>query len=401
MRNGFTLIELLAVIVILAIIALIATPIVLNIIEDTKESSQLRSAEFYLDAVETAVAKQMMEDTTFKPSSCDIQTNGNLKCDEKEVKVEINGEKPTSGPITIENGKIKDPQIVLNGKTMVKDNDKWFYSGLYDENDNLIVTWDQLVNSYGIDIQKNYSEGFNSSKPGEIIMSNEKLSKGVKLVIDSSVTKVGNYAFHNCTNIKEIILPNSVISIGSASIRNCTSLEKIIIPSSVISIGAYVFAGCNSLKEITIPNSVITIEGNAFRNCTSLEKITIPNSVTSMGKYAFQNCTNLKEIIIPDSVTSLGAGLFSKCTNLSKVVIGKGVTSIGTNAFEANKSLTEIVIPRNVINIDDYAFNQCWNLKTINYTGTQEEWNFITFGDNWDDNNTPTDKIINYNYVIN
>ena len=69
MRNGFTLIELLAVIVILAIIALIATPIVLNIINDTKESAQLRSAEFYLDAVETAVAKQMMEDTTFKPTS--------------------------------------------------------------------------------------------------------------------------------------------------------------------------------------------------------------------------------------------------------------------------------------------------------------------------------------------
>ena len=41
-KKGFTLIELLAVIVILAIIALIATPIVLNIIADSKENSQLR-----------------------------------------------------------------------------------------------------------------------------------------------------------------------------------------------------------------------------------------------------------------------------------------------------------------------------------------------------------------------
>ena len=46
MKNGFTLIELLAVIVILAIITLIAVPIVLNIINDSKESSLLRSAEF-------------------------------------------------------------------------------------------------------------------------------------------------------------------------------------------------------------------------------------------------------------------------------------------------------------------------------------------------------------------
>ena len=87
-RKGFTLIELLAVIVILAIIALIATPIVLNIIKDSKESSQLQSAQFYLNAVETAVAKKIMDDATFKPRSCEIQKDGNLKCDEKDVKVE-------------------------------------------------------------------------------------------------------------------------------------------------------------------------------------------------------------------------------------------------------------------------------------------------------------------------
>ena len=39
MKKGFTLIELLAVIVILAIIALIATPIVLNIVENAQRGS--------------------------------------------------------------------------------------------------------------------------------------------------------------------------------------------------------------------------------------------------------------------------------------------------------------------------------------------------------------------------
>ena len=58
MRNkkGFTLIELLAVIVILAIIALIATPIVLGIIEDSRESSEINSAQFMIDGVQTAYA---------------------------------------------------------------------------------------------------------------------------------------------------------------------------------------------------------------------------------------------------------------------------------------------------------------------------------------------------------
>ena len=51
-NKGFTLIELLAVIVILAIIALIATPIVLGIIDDTKESANKQSATFIVNAVE-------------------------------------------------------------------------------------------------------------------------------------------------------------------------------------------------------------------------------------------------------------------------------------------------------------------------------------------------------------
>lgn len=55
MKNkGFTLIELLAVIVILAIIALIATPIILGIINDARESSKDRSAELVYNAVELA-----------------------------------------------------------------------------------------------------------------------------------------------------------------------------------------------------------------------------------------------------------------------------------------------------------------------------------------------------------
>ena len=48
---GFTLIELLAVIVILAIIALIAIPIVIHIINDTKNSSEKESIKLYLDTL--------------------------------------------------------------------------------------------------------------------------------------------------------------------------------------------------------------------------------------------------------------------------------------------------------------------------------------------------------------
>ena len=76
MKKGFSLIELLAVIVILAIIAIIATPIVLNIINETKESSLLRSAEFYLNAVEQSITQLNADNGgNFNPKSCEIEEN--------------------------------------------------------------------------------------------------------------------------------------------------------------------------------------------------------------------------------------------------------------------------------------------------------------------------------------
>ena len=84
MKKGVTLIELLAVIVILAIIALIATPIVLNIINDAKESAVLRSADFYVDALENEIMlENMKQGGNFNPNVCNI-TNGIVSCDGKK-----------------------------------------------------------------------------------------------------------------------------------------------------------------------------------------------------------------------------------------------------------------------------------------------------------------------------
>ena len=63
MKKGFTLIELLAVIVILAIIALIATPIILGIINDARHSAKERSAELVYTGVEYAYTTSLYKST--------------------------------------------------------------------------------------------------------------------------------------------------------------------------------------------------------------------------------------------------------------------------------------------------------------------------------------------------
>ena len=143
-KRGFTLIELLAVIVILAIIALIATPIVLSIINQSKESAQIRSAEMYKKGLETSVAtatlnEQNIPDGTYKIVSGNVclgtveGTGKDRTCKGDTLKVEMNGEVPDSGTVTIENGKVKDIYFTyLNGKTIVKENNKLVFEGSED-----------------------------------------------------------------------------------------------------------------------------------------------------------------------------------------------------------------------------------------------------------------------------
>lgn len=121
-KNGFTLIELLAVIVILAIIALIATPIVINIIEDSKESATLRGAEYYINAVELSIAKNRLNNKKVEDGEYIVQDNGNICKEEECIKVEVSGEMPNVGSIVkINSGEVKEINLSFETNVVIMD----------------------------------------------------------------------------------------------------------------------------------------------------------------------------------------------------------------------------------------------------------------------------------------
>jgi len=87
-KNGFTLIELLAVIVILAIIALIATPIILGIINDAREKANERSVELYASAIKNGIAAYQLREMkevavgtyTTETLPFDVEYDGEVEC---------------------------------------------------------------------------------------------------------------------------------------------------------------------------------------------------------------------------------------------------------------------------------------------------------------------------------
>lgn len=125
-KKGFTLVELLAVIVILAIIALIATPIILNVIDDAKTNAAKNSAYGYIDALEKVNAQDMLssESINVLSGAYTIASDGTLTHGEKAVTVKFKGTKPTGGTLTYADGKLSSgSSIIVDGKTFTSDAD--------------------------------------------------------------------------------------------------------------------------------------------------------------------------------------------------------------------------------------------------------------------------------------
>ena len=143
-KKGFTLIELLAVIVVLAIIALIATPIVLNLINNAKKGAAEQSASIYIKEIENYMILNQLNPKQYplklesgksyqltEEVYSDIAININklipvVYADKKEIETEkdmyvgdyiyVSGTYPESGIITIgENNTIESASMDISG----------------------------------------------------------------------------------------------------------------------------------------------------------------------------------------------------------------------------------------------------------------------------------------------
>lgn len=117
MKKGFTLIELLAVIIILAIVALIATPIILDVIDDARESAARSEAGRVVDGIQnycgTSAMKAQM-DSTYTDICADGVTN-------TEISKMVNlGNATVTGDPTYDaaNQKLTNIVVVSNGWTI-------------------------------------------------------------------------------------------------------------------------------------------------------------------------------------------------------------------------------------------------------------------------------------------
>ena len=187
-----------------------------------------------------------------------------------------------------------------------------------------------------------------ASKPDILVSLNLSKATGFSMLEDASETNA-NYAFYNCTNLKEIILHNSIRTIGKNAFNGCSNLTSIHILSYTESIGEGAFKNCTNLVSVTMASSgVRRIENYAFSNCKKLTDISLPSSLQRIGEYAFSGCSSLSYIKMPSNLSRIEAYAFKDCTSLTKALFSHssdwkaGNTSMNPSNFLGSSLFEEI-----------------------------------------------------------
>ena len=362
-KIGFTLIELLAVIIVLAIIALIATPIIFNVIENAKLKSLENSCYGVIDAVRTKYAEGLLnsEDGTVK-----------LSGDVKDITVA--GEQPIAGTWEIDNSsdssnrgiKIKDVKFAsmkdytctnvnsdgtINSKvTCTKGG-----SDALVETDLSCFEYEDILD-YDIDIDACIKELENTSPDGDASLSTLSHEEAVG-VCNNSIPYGG---FYIDELISSFLLDSDLNSLETYIDSGVVKFKK----DFTINVDGCVAYLSNKISKdgkvsddeltyiVGICREELPAEGNLYlkdaiinviiSNQMSIDEVeksgVIEQNNISKNKIMTKYTCDYKDIVIPEQTNLISGGVFNgkELTNVdfSKA---KNLTIIGYGAFRTNR----------------------------------------------------------------
>ncbi|MBP5651449.1 MAG: leucine-rich repeat protein [Clostridia bacterium] len=123
--------------------------------------------------------------------------------------------------------------------------------------------------------------------------TNLRMNITIPATAASAFTDKGTEMF-NGSGITGLTFSEGITTIPANFAQNCANLTTVVLPSTITKIGSYAFYNCTNLSNINnLPDGLETIDSYAFYNCKEAftQSITIPSSVVTIKNYAFYNCT--------------------------------------------------------------------------------------------------------------
>ncbi|MDD6058154.1 MAG: DUF4214 domain-containing protein [Clostridiales bacterium] len=148
-----------------------------------------------------------------------------------------------------------------------------------------------------------------------------------KIVIQEGITRIGNYAFIGCQNLRQAVLPTSLTRIGRAAFFDCRNLVLTELPANLTHLEEEAFCGCYSLALTKLPSNLSVIEMYVFDSCYQLALREFPASLTEIGYQAFYGCISLTSLTFRSKTAPImREEIFLDCTGLSEIHVPVGAT---------------------------------------------------------------------------
>lgn len=289
-------------------------------------------------------------------------------------------------------------------------------NGYYYYNNTLTITGEGDMDIQSYFVWKHYTrfysdirtvhlpEGMTSISAGAFRESNVK-----SIVVPSTVTYIGDYAFAYCYSLVRFEFEpkdSENMSYGSNMLYNTPFLKYFKGPGEVMAtiypyssgmldtviatggelyeqvpynaeyvdlsrlsnvwLSTYYTVSTPKIRTLLLPKTLQRIASHQFWNYSYLQSIVIPAGVTFIGDKAFEDCRSLKSVTFEGkNVETIGDWAFYNCHELSSITIPEGVKSIGLSAFYGCTYLTDLKLPSTVESIADNGFAQCGKLQQI------------------------------------
>ncbi len=227
----------------------------------------------------------------------------------------------------------------------------------------------------------------------------------------AKLTRIGQYAFNGCTNLRSVTLPSSLETIdnyaffGDTALNNIefltgdqkvpqkdengkvvenengeviyeiirdsyalthindfafskTAFTEFTLPSTVTDLGQSVFANCNKLTRITLSAGLKSFDG-AFLQCKAAIVLP-PENPNYKSEDGVLLSSDGKTIVYFSPTLKNAAGQY-----VTEYRIPDGVTTIADGAFSGCKFLTKVTVPNTVTYIGNKAFKNCYDLEEV------------------------------------
>lgn len=204
-------------------------------------------------------------------------------------------------------------------------------------------------------------------------------SKVTEIIVDDTVTTIGNHLFYGHSALEKVTFGSGLTRIGDYAFANCTAFEAQDAEWNcpVTEFGSFAFANC-SIKKAGVPATITKLGSGVFSG-NPVEQISYRATAAAAHTADVVPFSGLADsvdttITIADSVTSIPAFMFYKA-EVEKINIGTGVASIGEAAFSGSKT-AEVAIPNGNaayrVNADGNLYTAD-NLTIIAYLGKHQD----------------------------